>query len=81
MTVVDHCHFTYNFLGCAHQDCNLARRTPNFTPVTAQNLSNYDMHAIVTALYNAKMKNQFLVVPSTEKKIYVADYVGLNKRN
>ena len=68
MTVVDHCHFTYSFLGYAHHDCNLARRTPNFTPVIAHNLSNYDMHAIVTALCNAKMNNQFSVVPSTEKK-------------
>ena len=65
--VVDHCHVTNKFLGWAHQDSNLARRTPNFTPVIAHNLSNYDMHAIVKALHNANMKNQFSVVPSTDK--------------
>ena len=65
--VVDHCHVAYKFLGCAYQDCNLAKRTANFTPVIAHSLSNYDMHAIVTALYNANMKNQFSVVPSTDE--------------
>ena len=68
MMVVDHCHVTKKFLRWAHQDCNLARRTPNFTPVTAHNLSNYDMHAIVKAIHNANFKNQFSVVPSTDEK-------------
>ena len=51
MMVVDHCHVTNKFLGWAHQDCNLARRTANFTPVIAHVLSNYDMHAIVKVLH------------------------------
>ena len=63
----DHCHVSNKFLGWAHQDCNLARRTPNFTTVKAHNLSNYDMHAIVKAVHNANMKNQFSVVPSTDE--------------
>ena len=64
----DHCHVTNKFLVWTHQDCNVGRRTPNFTPVIAHNLSNYDNHAIVKALTNANMKNQYSVVPSTDKK-------------
>ena len=70
MMVVDHCHVINKFLGSAHHDCNLARRTPNFTPVVAHNLSNYDMHAIVKALHNANLKNKFSLVPSTDEKYF-----------
>ena len=66
--VVGHFHVTNKFLGWRHQDCNLTRRTPNFTPVIAHNLSNYDMHAFVKALHDANLKQQFSVVPSTDKK-------------
>ena len=76
MMVVNHCHVTNKFLGWAYQDCNLARRTPNFTPVVAHNLSNYHMHAIVHALHNASMKNQFSVVPSTDEK-YISRTMSL----
>ena len=31
-TVPDHCHFTGKFLGWAHAQCNLKRKTLNFTP-------------------------------------------------
>ena len=79
--VVDHCHVTNKFLGWAHQDCNLARRTPNFTRVIAHHLSNYDMHAIVKALHNANMKNQSSVVPSTDETYISLTNVGLVKRN
>ena len=41
---------------------------PNYTPVIVYNLSNYYMDATVKALHNAKMKNQFSVVPFTDEK-------------
>ena len=31
--VRDHCHFSGNFRGAAHQNCNLQARKPQFTPV------------------------------------------------
>ena len=45
-TVLDHCHFTGEFLGWAHNTCNINRRFLNYTPLFAHNLSNYDLHAL-----------------------------------
>ena len=42
--VLDYCHYSGEFLGWAHNTCNLKRRSLNFTPVVAHNLSNYDLH-------------------------------------
>ena len=68
-TVLDHCHFTGKFLGWAHAQCNLKRRTLNFTPLFAHNLANYDLHHVVLALQNINEKNTISVVPSTSEKI------------
>ena len=52
-TVLDHCHYTGKFLGWSHNQCNLARRKTNFTPLFAHNLTNYDMHHVVLSLEKA----------------------------
>ena len=68
-TVLDHCHFTGEFLGWAHNKCNLSRRKTNFTPVFAHNLSNYDLHHVILALQNADPRSIISVVPNTEEKL------------
>ena len=40
--VLDHCHYSNKFLGWAHNECNISRKTANYIPVIAHNLSNYD---------------------------------------
>ena len=37
--VLDHCHYSGKFLGWAHSGCNLSRKSLNFTPVIAHNMT------------------------------------------
>ena len=47
--VLDHCHYTYNILGWAHNECNVNRKTTNYITVVAHNLPNYGLHFIIHA--------------------------------
>ena len=76
-TVLDHCHFTGKFLGWAHAQCNLKRKTLNFTPLFAHNLANYDLHHVVLALQNINEKNTISVVPSTSEK-FISLQIGVH---
>ena len=42
--VRDHCHFTGQYRGAAHNSCNLQCRTPMILPVIFHNLQGYDAH-------------------------------------
>ena len=68
-TVLDHCHFTGEFFGWAHNECNINRKLLNFTPVFAHNLSNYDLHHVILALQGSNMRNRVTIVPTTDEKI------------
>jgi len=48
--LLDHDHFTGEFLGIAHQGCNLRRRRQNKLKIFCHNASYYDMHFIVQVL-------------------------------
>ena len=78
-TVLDHCHFTGKFLGWAHAQCNLKRKTLNFTPLFAHNLANYDLHHVVLALQNLNEKNTISVVPSTSEK-FISLQIGVHMK-
>ena len=41
LKVRDHCHFTGEYRGAAHSDCNLKCRKPLILPVIFHNLQNY----------------------------------------
>ena len=66
--VLDHCHYTNNILGWAHNTCNINRKTTNLIPAVAHNLANYDLHCIIRALNKSSPHNVFSVIPSTEEK-------------
>ena len=83
--VIDHCHNTNKLLGWAHNECNINRKTANFIPVLAHNLSNYDLHFIVKTLSNTYPENTYSVIPSTEEKyisltmsVYIKSYTDKN---
>ena len=48
--VRDHDHYTGEFLGSAHQSCNLMRTDPRMVPMFAHNFSGYDGHMMLKHL-------------------------------
>ena len=46
--VRDHCHYTGNYRGCAHSNCNLHFNYNHYKiPVFLHNLKGYDAHLII----------------------------------
>ena len=72
--VLDHCHFSGQFLWYAHNECNLKRRTLNYTPVIAHNMMNYDLHHIVKTLHSASENVKIDVIPTNDKKFIALNY-------
>ncbi|CAH3150037.1 unnamed protein product, partial [Porites evermanni] len=77
--VRDHCHFTGQYRGAAHNSCNLQCRKPMILPVIFHNLQGYDAHLFIKQL--ACLPGDLNCIPSTEekyisfsKKIKVAEY-------
>ena len=66
--VLDHCHYTGKFFGWAHQYCNFNRKTINFTPVIAHNLSNYDVHHLCQALSELDPKHKISIIPQNSER-------------
>ena len=71
LKVRDHCHFTGEYRGVAHNQCNLKCKKPHILPVIFHNLQGYDSHLIIKQL--AKNSEDLSCIPST-KKIVVDKY-------
>ena len=71
--VCDHCHFTGEYRGAAHNRCNLNCRKPLVIPVIFHNLQGYDAHLFIKQLN--RIKGDFTCIPSTEEK-----YISLSKK-
>ena len=74
--VLDHCHYSGKFLGFAHSECNLKRRSIQFIPVVAHNLSNYDLHHVCLHIHKFKPGCKIDIIPSTDEK-YITLSVGV----
>ena len=48
--VRDHCHFTGQYRGAAHNKCNLMCKKPKILPVIFHNLQGYDAHLFIKQL-------------------------------
>ena len=66
-TVLYHCHFTGEFLGLAHNTCNINRRCL-YTQLFAHNISNYDLQYVILALQGSNIRNTVSIVPNTDEK-------------
>ena len=74
--VLDHCHYSGEFLGFAHSECNLKRRSIQFIPVVAHNLSNYDLHHVCLHIHKFKPGCKIDIIPSTDEK-YITLSIGV----
>ena len=70
--VRDHCHFTGQYRGAAHNKCNLKCKKPKVLPVIFHNLQGYDAHLFIKQL--AKIDGKLDCIPSTEEK-----YISFSK--
>ena len=71
--VRDHCHFTGQYRGAAHNSCNLQCRKPMVLPVIFHNLQGYDSHLFIKQLSN--IPGELNCIPSTEEK-----YISFSKK-
>ena len=71
--VRDHCHFTGQYRGAAHNSCNLQCRKPMILPVIFHNLQGYDAHLFIKQL--ACLPGGLNCIPSTEEK-----YISFSKK-
>ena len=71
--VRDHCHFTGQYRGAAHNSCNLNCRKPLILPVIFHNLQGYDAHLFIKQL--ASLPGELNCIPSTEEK-----YISFSKK-
>ena len=71
--VRDHCHFTGQYRGAAHNSCNLQCRKPFTLPVIFHNLQAYDAHLFIKQL--ASLPGKLKCIPSTEEK-----YISFSKK-
>ena len=66
LNVRDHCHFTGEYRGAAHNECNLNCKKTLILPVIFHNLQGYDSHLFIKQL--AKVSGDLSTIPSTEEK-------------
>lgn len=65
--VRDHCHLTGLYRGAAHMSCNINYKIPNFIPVVAHNLSNFDRKFILQKLHN-NLEGEIKILPANMEK-------------
>jgi hypothetical protein len=66
--VRDHCHLTGQFIGAAHNQCNLGRKEVVKIPLFCHNFSGYDSHLIVSSLkHDDRIKKLEALPKNTEK--------------
>ena len=68
----DHCHFTGQYRGAAHNKCNLQFKKANFSSVIFHNLQNYDSHLFIKNL--GKTSGFIKCIPNNEEK-----YISFSK--
>ena len=73
LKVRDHCHFTGEYRGAAHNKCNLTCKKPHILPVIFHNLQGYDSHLFIKQLAN--VSGDLSCIPSTEEK-----YISFSKK-
>ena len=74
--VRDHCHYTGEYRGAAHSNCNLRYKIPSYIPVVFHNLSGYDAHLFVKEL-GKQCGNDTIGVIAENKEKYISFNVSV----
>ena len=69
--VRDHCHYTGNYRGAAHRNCNLQYKIPSYIPIVFHNLSGYDAHLFIRELAASKPGGAKMGVIAKNKEDYI----------
>ena len=64
--VRDHCHYTCQYKGPAHSNCNLRYKIPSHIPIIFHNLSGYDAHLLIREL--GKESNKIGMIAENKEK-------------
>ena len=76
--VRDHCHFTGQYRGCAHDDCNLQFAMRYYkVPVFLHNLKNYDAHLIIQKAHELSQKGRIDVIAQNSEKFITFAFKNL----
>ena len=75
--VRDHCHYTGEYRGAAHNNCNLKYKIPDHFPIVFHNLSGYDAHLFIKELGRRFNKNDIGVIAENKEK-YISFNVKIN---
>ena len=69
--VRDHCHYTGNYRGAAHRNCNLQYKIPSYIPVVFHNLSGYNAHLFIKELAASVSGGAKMNVIAKNKEDYI----------
>ena len=73
--VRDHCHYTGEYRGHAHQKCNLKYKIPSCIPIVFHNLSGYDSHLFIRELGKKYKNNSYSsVIAENKDKVHFLQY-------
>ena len=73
----DHCHYTGEYRGAVHNNCNLKYKIPDHIPIVFHNLSGYDAHLFIKELERRFNKNDIGVIAENKEK-YISFNVKIN---
>ena len=66
--VRDHCHYTGQYRGPTHRNCNLRYKIPSFIPIVFHNLGGYDAHLFIRELGKKFDKGKIGVIAENKEK-------------
>ena len=77
--VRDNCHYTGEYQGAAHNNCNLKYKIPDHIPTVFHNLSGYEAHLFIKEL-GRRFNKKVIGVIAENKEKHISFNVKINVR-